>query len=880
MGSETEHIVPRLAGKLLHWLCKDELLEEIEGDLQEQFRIEFEKGGRRKALLWYWYHTLHFLRPFALKKPAFNLTRTIMTLNHFKVAFRRLRKNKVHTAINVFGLSLGLTAFTLILLFVRDETNYDTFHQDADKVLRLGVSLNIGGQVYNEASIQFPAAPALMDEFPDIQNVVRVYKDGNFPLMQYEDQKYIEDKLFFVDEAFFQVFGYELVAGNPETVLSKPASILLTQSSAEKYFGSESPLGKTIKYQGNTPLTVTGVIGKPGANTHFEFDFLMPMSFRMAQWERISGLNGREKKWFWTGAWTYLRLNENASKESLAEKLPSFLDKYFPERYKTDSEFIIQPIKDIHLKSALNNEIESNGNTTYVIIFGAVAIAVLFIACINFINLNTIQAINRVKEIGTRRALGARQGNLAGLILGESFLITSLSVGTSTVLTYIFLGPFNALTDKGFSIQQVLQTNNLFILFSAIIIVGLCSGLYPVSIVTGHKTVDILKGTARFGGSSPTLRKLLITIQFTASIALIIGILVINRQLNYLNEKEMGYDPEDILVLSARRGVNQQFEAFKEELLKNPSILQVTAASTIPGYGPGSYRFIPEGGQRSAPIGIPLLYTSFDYTKTMNIELLEGRDFEEGSPVDREQGFILNEKAVAELGWEGNAIGKKLEHFGPGVNTIAKSGYVIGVVKDFHFESLHHDVRPLVMSYAPFYGFYMIRSSSNDLRKVIDYAETKWATFEKDWPMDYFLLNSELQRQYHNEQKLSKTIIYFTVIAVIVASIGLYALGAYLVLGRSKEIGIRKVLGANKRQVFALIHSSFFKLILIANLVAWPLAFLFVRDWLQNFAYSASIHPGHFLLAAAVSLLLVILTISYHANRINKFNLSNLVRNE
>lgn len=871
---------PKYADRILSWCCRDELLEEIKGDLHEfYFRERSEKGGSRAWRL-YWYHMFHFLRPFALKRIRKHSILFAMPFNNIKISFRRLLRNKVHTAINVFGLSLGLTAFALILLFVRDEVSYDTFHENPDQVVRLGVSLNVGGQIYNEASIPFPAAAALLDEYPDIEAAVRVFKDGNYPLLQYGDRKYVEEKLYFADKDFFRVFGFELTSGNKATALSEPSSILISESMAQKYFGAENPIGKIIRYQGETPLTVTGVVKKPASNTHFKFDFLMPMSFRMAQWERVTGLQGREKKWFWTGAWTYARLGDHTDKDILVSKLPAFLDKYFPDRYKAGSAFIVQPVRDIHLRSNLNSEMESNGNTVYVLIFAAIAFAVLFIACINFINLNTIQAMNRIKEIGTRKAVGATRAHLVNLILSETFLITLLSVAIGTVLFTLVLSPFNLLVDKELSADLMLEERNLLIFISIILAVALLSGFYPAAVVSRLNTLKILKGTARFGGRSSVLRKILITVQFVASIALIIGILVINRQLSYLNGKEIGYNRENLLIISARPDVNRQFTSFKNELLKNPNIKSVTAASSFPGYNPGSYRFVPEDGSRESPVGLPLTLTDFDYTHTMEIELLEGRDFDEASAFDREQGFILNESAVAELGWEGSAVGRKLEHFGPGVSTIAKTGFVIGVIRDFHFESLHHDIRPMVLSYGNRHRFYMIRTSSGKQNDIISQVEANWSAFEKDWPLEYFYLDKELENLYINEQKLSQTIVYFAVVAVLIACVGLYSLAAFLITNRLKEIGIRKVLGANTRQVYILVHKDFVWLILLANAIAWPLSFIFMKNWLQNFAYSSGFQPLYFLAAGLASLLLVVITTSYHTRKVNRVDLSGLLRNE
>ena len=871
---------PRLADGFLAWFCKEELLEEIRGDLHEYYEWDRNRHKKWWADLKYWYHILHFLRPFALKRNHSHSKLSLMPKIHIKNAFRRIVKHKLHSAINIFGLSLGLTAFLLILLFVKDEISYDRFHRDPDQVVRLGVSLNVGGQIYNEASIQFPAAEALRSEFPEIESVVRIYKEGDYPLLQYRDQKFIEDRLFFADADFFKIFGYPLKAGDVSTALYEPASILISHEMAQKYFGAENPLGKIIRYNAETPVTVKGVFESSAFNSHLKFDFLMPMSFQMAEWEKLYGLEGREKKWFWTGAWTYLRLKKNTDISSLKEKLPSFLDKYFPDRYKVGSEFIIQPIQSIHLESNLENEIESNGSTAYVIIFGAVALAVLFIACINFVNLNTIQALNRVKEIATRKAIGASKSHLISLIMGESYVVTILSCLLALLISSLLVDPFNSLTDKALSANSLFGNQNILILSGIVGIIGFLSGLYPALLVARYETVKILKGNIRFRRGSSWLRKILVTFQFVASISLIIGILIINQQLNFLQSKGVGYERDNLLVIGAKQSVNEQFIAFKEELLKDPHISEVTGASNFPGFNPGSYRFVPEGTSRNTPIGIPMVITGFDYTKAMGMKLINGRDFVEGSQLDMEEGFILNKRAVAELGWQGEAIGKRLEHFGPGVNTIAKSGAVIGVVEDFHFESLHHSVRPMVLTYGSQHNYYFIRLNSKNIAENIDQIDAIWNQFEHDWPMEYFLLEEELQKLYANERKLGQTMAYFAIMAICIAGIGIYALGSHLIMSRIKEIGIRKVLGARMGQVFSLVRKDFMSMIILANVIAWPLAFLFMKDWLSNFAFGVGINLIYFIVAGLFSLVLVSVASVYHVIKVNRVNVSKLLRDE
>jgi len=787
-----------------------------------------------------------------------------MFKNYLKVALRHLRKSPTYSFINIAGLAVGMACCLLISLYVFNELGYDKFHHQADRVFRVKIELDLNGILYKEASIQFPAAEAFLRDFPEVKRAVRFYRDDSFPLVQIGERKFTEQKFFFADPAVFEVFDFLLVKGDAATAFNEPNSVVLTEATAQKYFGEADPLGQVLRYQNNFDLKVTGVAKNVPQNAHFKFDFLAQMQFQLNLWEGPASIGGREKQWFWTGCWTYLLLSDENAAQSLSAKLPGFVQKYFPERYKGAS-LVLQPLADIHLYSNIDNEIEPNSQVLYVYIFSAIAFLILMIACINFVNLTTAKSANRAKEVGIRKVVGANKRQLVYQLLGETLTASVIALAAALVIVELLLPAFSNLTGRQLSISMLQNWQGLVLFLTLAFAVGILSGIYPAFFLSRFNPVSIFKGTIPLGSGKQGLRKALVVTQFTITCALLIGIGVVYQQLNFLREKELGFNKEHVLFIKAKPDVSRQYDAFRSELLQSPGIIGVAGASNIPGEGVFAYRFVPEGGSRKNPVMLPLMLVDYDFVQTMNIDIAQGRGLSRKHPSDIAEAFLLNEKAVQDFGWKDNPIGKKMELFAAGTTQIAKSGYVVGVIRDYHFESLHHEVKPLVLTLSPWNSYYAVKIGGGNMNEALAQIESTWKKFSPDWPLEYAFLDKKLEQLYQNESKLAQIINAFALIAIVMACLGLFGLSAHAAEKRVKEIGIRKLLGASARSIVSLLTNDFIKLVLLANLFALPAAYFAMNTWLQNFAYHIELEWWMFAAAASVTLAIALATVSTQA---------------
>ncbi|MGH7599074.1 MAG: ABC transporter permease [bacterium] len=788
-----------------------------------------------------------------------------MLKNYLKIALRNLKKNAVYSSINIAGLAAGMACCILITLYVLHELSYDKFHQRADRIFRVRLDLDLNGVLYREPSIPFPAAEAFARDFPEVERAMRFYRNDDFPMVELGDRKFIEERFFFADAAVFEMFDFSLIKGDEKTAFSEPNSVVLTEDMARKYFGSESPLGQTLRYQKQADLKVTGVVKNVPNNAHFKFDFLAPLQFQLNLWESQSGPSGRHNQWFWTGAWTYILLPDEHAAQSLTDKFPEFVTKYFPDRIKGGLTLSLQPLTSIHLHSRLDNELQPNSHILYVYIFSAIALLILVIACINFVNLSTAQSGTRAKEVGVRKVVGAEKSQLVGQMLGESIIAGLAAMLLAVGIVELLLPAFNRLTERQLEIGLLGNWTGLLLILGLALLVGVLSGLYPAFFLSRFNPVSIFKRTLAVSGGNETFGKVLVVAQFAISIVLIIGLGAVHRQLRFLQEKELGFNKEQVLFVKARPAVNVKFEAFRTELLKDPGILGVAGTSNIPGQGAFGYRFVPEGGSIDKPAMLPLLLIDYDFLETAGIKIKQGRGIARTSPSDQAEAFLLNEKAAASFGWKEDAVGKKMQLFAPGTNQIGKSGYVVGVIQDYHFESLHHEIKPLVLTYANWYDYYAVKIGAGNFAERLATLESTWKTFSPDWPLEYSFLDRKLEQLYGGEQKLAQAINYFTIIAVILACLGLFGLSSFAAERRTKEIGIRKVLGASVASIVSLLSSDFIKLVLLANLIAWPVGWYAMHKWLQGFAYRANLDGWTFVLASAGALGIALLTVSFQA---------------
>jgi putative ABC transport system permease protein len=807
-----------------------------------------------------------------------------MFKNYLKIAFRNLLRHKHYSAINILGLSIGIAACIIMLVYIQEELSYDEFHVKADRIFRITDEWTSGAGSEDLATAPFPVGRVLQLENPAVvENVVRLFQPsrwGNATVISFQDQSFVEDGLMFADSSFFSIFNFEFIQGSHIDALNSPSNIVITEEIAQKYFGKENAIGKRLILNNAIDFEIAGVLKSIPQNSHIQFDLITSMGALRNWW----GGDNYEQGWVWQAVWTYVLLKDADAAKSIQEQLPDFVQRHFPESVKHGSILTMQPIKDIHLKSQRYLEIASNGNILYVYIFSAIAVLILFIACINFMNLATARSANRVREVGLRKVLGAYRFQLILQFLGESILLSLTSLLFAIAVIELALPIFNSLSEKSLSIHYLENPFILIGLFSIGLLVGIISGSYPALYLSGFRPISILKGYSKrvgySGRTAVSLRKVLVVGQFIVSLVLLICISVIFNQLNFLKNKELGLNKEQVIFFPMMGNVGQQFGAFKEELILNKDILAVSViGGSVPGSEDGiANAFIAEGIPPESPKWFGMMAAVHDIVEVMGLEIIAGRQFSEDFPSDPEEAFVINETALQELGWPlEEAIGKKLERVRSD-GTVSQSGKVIAVVRDFHFEPLHEELKPLVIRFGG--GLAAVRIHPHNINATIAHIENTWEKFAPEWPLTYNFLDENMDNLYRREQKLSEVLQYFTFLAIFIACLGLFGLASFTAEQRTKEIGIRKVLGASVSSLFVLLCREFTKLILLAFIVAVPIAYFAMNRWLENFAYRIDIGIWIFLLSGIIALLITIATVGFQAIKAARANPINSLRYE
>jgi len=789
-----------------------------------------------------------------------------MLKNYMKIALRNFFKHKGFSFINVFGLAVGIACCLLILLFVVDELSYDKYHEKADRIYRAGLYGFIGGNEFNGVVTASPMAQTLVEEYPEVEAATRARNFG-FPVFRYADKVFSEERVFWVDPGFFDVFTVPFIQGDQTTALNEPLSIVLTHSMASKYFGNEDPMGKTINADQRRDYLVTGVVEDAPKNTHFHYDFLAALS---------TYEDSRSQFWVSNNYYTYFVLREGTSPEAFENKMEDLVKKYVAPQiqaaagisleqfYESGGEYsyFIQPMTDIHLRSHLEFEVEPNGDISYVYIFSIIALGILLVACINFVNLATARSSTRAREVGVRKTLGSNRPQLIRQFLAETILTSLLAVLAALLLVQLFLPIFNNLTGKQVAIPYLDNVYTIPLLVGLVVVIGLLAGLYPAFFVAAFDPVAVLKTETPGSLKKSNMRNVLVVFQFTVSIVLIVGTLVVQRQLNYIQNKNLGFNKEQIVIVKKTDDLSDRLRTFKQELLNNPNILGATNTSTLFGsnFGNSAFRLAEESGEDTH-----LLWTFFsdaDFVQTYQIEMAAGRYFEEGREADN-QAVVINETAVRELGLE-DPVDAQIVALG---NTQAQEQRlnIIGVVKDFHFESLHTQIRPMIIA---MYGegnrgrFVSVRIGPENIRETMGFIENTWRKFALNQEFEFEFMDDYFGRVYENEQRTGRIFLYFSILAIFIASMGLFGLASFVTTQRTKEIGIRKVLGASDSQIVALLSTQFAKWVLLGNLLAWPIAYVLMRNWLRQFAYRGGISIFSFLGASAIVLIFALLTVS------------------
>jgi predicted permease len=788
-----------------------------------------------------------------------------MFKNYVKTAVRAIKRHKGYSFINIFGLAIGMTCCILILLWVQNELSYDRYHANGDDIYRIIKQEYTEGETHWSALTSPPLAQPLKQDFAEI---IRSTRFGNWGrrVVQYRDVRMNEDKFEHADPDFFKIFSFVFIAGNPDSAFSDPHSVVLTEDTAKRYFGEENPIGKTLTVENIYDVKVTGVIHKIPENSTIQFDFLSPFTLL----KEFIGENNMQN-WHFNSFMTFVQLARNADEQSVNRQVAGYLDKLTNEEtYK----LVLQPFKKIHLSSYVLHDFNGVGDMKYVYIFSALALFVLFIACINFMNLATARSSKRALEVGIRKVSGAKRTDLIKQYFGEAVFLSFVSLIVAIFLVELMLPSFNRLAGKNLDLDFAGNVSVYLGLLAITVISGILSGVYPALFLSSFQPAKVLKGTLRVGARGGIFRKILVVTQFSLSVFLIIATMIIFKQLNYIRSVEMGYDREHIIHISMVGDSNEKYETLKQELKKGPNVVAVSASFALPTRNfnsPGSPDW--EGRPEDKEIYMNVDFVDYDYFETLGIEMAEGRTFSKNFATDAEQAYIVNEELVRQMGME-DPVGKRFAFW-------EEWGTIVGVAKDFHFQSLHNKINPISFRLNPeWLRRIYVRIKPADIPATIGFLSETWNGIVPDYPFEYNFLDESFEELYESEKQMSAITNYFTILGIFIACLGLFGLAAFMAERRTKEIGIRKVLGASVPKLIYLLSSEFAKWVIVANIIAWPIAYWVAHRWLQNFAYRTNIQVWMFLLAAAISLFIALATVSFKALKTATANPAKALRYE
>ena len=850
---------PRLAGWILKHSARYDENFSIPGDFDEEFHEIVQANGRTDAWFWYWRHVFTSL-PYFIKDIIY--WRLIMFTNYMKVAFRSIRKYKGYSFINIAGLAIGMTICVLIMLWVLDELSYDRFHDNADRIYRLCMDADLGTPLRVPVT-PTPVGPALVEEFPEVINAVRIGRPGRVPVT-IDERQFQEDDVGYADNSFFEIFSFPFISGDPKSALETANTVVITEEMADKYFGNDDPLGKILKIGGETDYTVTGVLENSPGNSHLRFNMLRSFETLISQNRQAM------ENWLSVQYYNYVLLIENCDIQNLEEKFPTVIDQNMGPILNAIGgklRLFLQPLTRIRLHSDFERDISSSGDIAYVYLFSGIALFVLLIACFNFINLATARSTTRAMEVGMRKTFGAVRRRLLGQFLGESIFYSLISMILACILLLLSLPFFNNLVDKELSFNILKMPWLLPGLFSLALFVGLIAGSYPAFLLSSFQPVRVLKGSMKTGSSKSLFRSVLVVLQFIISITLIIGTLTIYNQIHYMKNTNLGFNKEQVLVLPRMNDTMRQSYSFIQNELKNiPGVIDVTTSSMVPGRGIMKSVFFPEGFAEDQPQTMDYLIVDHHFLSTMGIEMTAGRNFSDKFATDTSESVIINETAARKFGWE-DAIGKRfISRPIPGSDNQLADQNVIGVVRDFHIASLRQQIEPLIIFYdLNFPRVISLRITPDNISQTMERLEEKWKEIDPNRPFNYIFLDETFDSQYRAEERVGNFALYFSLLAIFIGCLGLFGLSSFTAERRTKEIGIRKVLGASVSGIVRLLSKEFLLLVAIANLISWPIAYYAMNRWLENYAYRIGLGWGLFALAAILALFIALLTVSFQA---------------
>lgn len=830
------------------------------GDFGEVYAELAKERGRSAASLWYWIQIFKLIPIFFSNSVYWSVQ---MIKNYLKIAFRNIRRHKGFSFINIAGLAIGLACCLLITIWVLDELSYDKFHENAANLYRVEEDQHYSGRTFYVYVTPYPLGPALKAEIPEIMDATRVVWTGGV-LFKYADNTYFEDYGRAVDPSFLKMFTYPLIKGDKNTALDSPFSLVITENLADKYFGQDDPIGKVVTVNNKYEFTVTGILENIPHNSYLQFDFLIPYEIM-----KMSGQT-REEDFGTNSIYTFVQLPDGTPLEQANQKIFGFIRTKNPES-RTDLR--LMPYTKLHLHEFFGYE-KGAGAVQYVYIFSVIAFIVLLIACINFMNLSTARSANRAKEVGLRKVVGAVKGHLMRQFYGESVVYAFIALIFAVGIVTLLLPAFSNLSGKELSWSVAGIATILIGLVGITLFTGLVAGSYPAMFLSSFQPARVLKGSlfSRSGGAR--FRRVLVVAQFALSILLIIGTAVVYQQQNFIKNMRLGWEREHLIYIPLRADTRKSYNALKQELIQNPQVLNVTGASQLPTHiGSNSGGAQWEGKDPELQILIGFNSVDFDFVETLKIEMAEGRSFDKERTSDQSQAWLVNEE-VAKLMNKDSVIGERFSHVG-------MDGTIIGVMKNFHYQTLKNKIEPLAIAVNhEALNYMIIRIPPEEVSASLGFIEKTWKRVIPAYPFEYRFMDERYDRMYRTEQRIGTLLRYFAVLAVFVACLGLFGLASFMAEKRTKEIGIRKILGASVMQVTRLLCKEFFLLVIAANVIAWPAAYFIMRKWLQSYAYRADLGFFLFVGAMLLALFVAILSVGYQAIRAARSNPADSLRYE
>ena len=839
---------PRAAEWLLRRLFPDGGAHTSAGDFAEVYAYTVCSRGALRARLWYWAQIVLGLKALILGNIYWS---GVMLLNYLKIAFRHYRRQKGFTLINMFGLTAGIASCLVIFVFVRHEMSYDSFRPDLDRIYRVAV----GSPDQGSATISAPVARVLKDNFPEVESVARILRLSP-GLVSRGEVRFFEDRRMYADGELFEILGIPFVEGIPAGSLDSPDAVVISESVAKRYFGDQSALGEILSFNG-TDLEVTGVAADAPPHSHFKYDCFLPMV-------RIKDRYPFDR-WFLANLHVYIKVGPGIDVAGFSGRVERIAQDYAAkegEELEGDETYFLQPVGSIHLHSHLRSEFEPGIDPLYLYVFSAVGILILLIACFNFINLSTARALKRAREVGVRKVIGARREQLVLQFAGESLVIILVALGLALLLVWEMLPFVNAVTGSAFTTQALFQPGVCAFLFLLVLFVGFAAGAYPAVSLSSFQPGRVLRHDLHGLNRGSRLRRILVVSQFAVSITLIAGTLLVYRQIDFMKQKNLGYDLQQKLVLPIKSplSIEENYETVKTAFQRIPDVTGASVTSHVPGQQLARWYtdLVGEGEERGEVLNY--FYADPAFLKEFKLRLAAGRLFQPDMPTDVDQTFMLNRAAVRLFGWSSpeEALGKTLKCW--------FEGRVIGVVEDYHYRGLRTAIEPLAIVWRPeMFDQVILTLDTSDLPASLAAVLGTWEELFPGIPPEYYFLDDSFNQQYLSEERMARMLTAFALLAILIACLGLLGLASFTAEQKTKEIGIRKVMGATMPEIMVLLSREFARWIVLANVIAWPLTYLAVKQWLQDFAYRAPIHPGVFVLSAAAALVIALVTISYQS---------------